>query len=44
LIAALTEYVENDNQNPTVFLWSATVANVLAKITNCREARLGFRA
>jgi len=38
LIAALTEYVENDNQNPTLFVWSATVANVLAKITKCREA------
>ena len=44
LIAALTEYVENDNQNPTVFVWSATVANVLAKIANCGEARLGFHA
>jgi hypothetical protein len=38
LFAAITEYVENHNQNPKVFVWSATVTNILAKIAKYKEA------
>ena len=38
LIAAITEYVENHNQNPKVFVWTATVTNILAKLAKCKEA------
>jgi transposase len=38
LIAAITEYLENHNQNPRVFVWSAPVERILAKIAKCKEA------
>jgi len=38
LIAAITDYLENHNQNPRVFVWSAPVARILAKIAKCKEA------
>ena len=38
LIQAITDYVENHNQNPKVFVWSACVERILAKIAKCREA------
>ena len=37
LIAAINEYLENHNQNPKVFIWSASVEKILAKITKCKE-------
>jgi transposase len=38
LIAAITQYLENHNQNPRVFVWSAPVEKILAKIAKCKEA------
>jgi transposase len=38
LIAAITEYLDAHNQNPKVFVWSAPVEKILAKIAKCKEA------
>jgi transposase len=38
LIAAIEEYLSNHNQNPRVFLWSASVDRILSKIPKCKEA------
>ncbi len=38
LIAAIKDYLDNHNQNPQVFLWSAPVEQILAKIAKCKEA------
>jgi transposase len=38
LIAAIKEYLDNHNQNPQAFVWSAPVERILAKITKCKEA------
>jgi transposase len=38
LIAAIKEYLDHHNQQPQVFVWSAPVARILAKIAKCKEA------
>jgi transposase len=38
LIAAIQAYLDNHNQNPQVFVWSAPVERILAKIAKCKEA------
>ena len=38
LIAAIKDYLDNHNQNPQVFVWSAPVEQILAKIAKCKEA------
>lgn len=38
LIAAITEYLKNHNQNPKVFVWHATTSEILAKLVKCKEA------
>jgi transposase len=38
LIAAIKEYMNNHNQNPRVFVWTASVQSILAKIAKCKEA------
>ena len=38
LIAAIEEYLANHNQTPQVFVWSAPVDRLLAKIAKCKEA------
>jgi transposase len=38
LIQAITEYLENHNQNPKVFVWSASVQHIMTKIAKCKEA------
>jgi len=38
LIDAIHAYLENHNQNPRVFVWSAPVERILAKISKCKEA------
>ena len=38
LIAAIEAYLHNHNQNPQVFVWSAPVERILAKIAKCKEA------
>lgn len=37
LIAAIKDYLDNHNQNPQVFVWSAPVERILAKINKCKE-------
>ena len=38
LVAAIDEYLNNHNQNPQVFVWSAPVERILSKISKCKEA------
>jgi transposase len=38
LITAIRAYLDNHNQNPQVFVWSAPVERILAKIGKCKEA------
>ena len=38
LIQAINAYLNNHNQNPKVFVWSASVERLMAKITKCKEA------
>ena len=38
LIAAIMDYLENHNQNPRVFAWSAPADKILAKVAICKEA------
>ncbi len=38
LIDAITQYLENHNQNPRVFIWSASVERIMTKIAKCKEA------
>ncbi len=38
LIAAIEDYLTNHNQNPRVFVWTASVERMMAKIAKCKEA------
>jgi transposase len=38
LIGAIEDYIDNHNQNPRVFVWSTSVAQILTKIAKCKEA------
>lgn len=38
LIAAIKGYLDNHNQNPRVFTWTASVENILTKVAKCKEA------
>ena len=38
LIAAIEDYLNNHNQNPRVFVWTASVEKIMAKIAKCKEA------
>jgi transposase len=38
LIAAIKDYLDNHNQNPRVFVWSAPVKRILTKVAKCKEA------
>lgn len=38
LIAAIQEYLENHNQNPRIFTWTASTERILAKVAKCKEA------
>lgn len=38
LIAAIKDYLDNHNQNPRVFVWSASAEQILTKIAKCKEA------
>jgi len=37
LINAIKDYLENHNQNPKIFVWSAPLERILAKIAKCKE-------
>jgi hypothetical protein len=38
LINAIRDYLENHNQNPQIFVWTAPVERILTKIAQCKEA------
>ncbi|MFH1876528.1 MAG: IS630 family transposase [Candidatus Omnitrophota bacterium] len=38
LIMTIEQYIESHNQNPKVFIWSASVETIMAKISKCKEA------
>lgn len=38
LIDAIKDYIDNHNQNPQVFVWTASVEKIMSKITKCKEA------
>jgi transposase len=38
LIAAIKEYLDNHNQNPRIFTWTASVEHILTKVAKCKEA------
>ncbi len=38
LIAAIREYLDHHNQHPRVFVWTASIPSILAKVAKCKEA------
>lgn len=38
LIATIEDYIAQSNQNPHIFVWTASAATILAKIAKCKEA------
>ena len=38
LIMAIKQYIHTHNQNPRVFIWSASAEKIMAKISKCKEA------
>jgi transposase len=38
LIGAIQEYLDNHNQNPKIFKWTASVEHIVAKVAKCKEA------
>jgi len=38
LIAAIRDYIDNHNQNPQVFVWTAPVEQILTKVAKSKEA------
>jgi transposase len=38
LISAINQYLENHNQNPKVFVWTAPIERILEKVAKCKEA------
>ena len=38
LIDAIERYLNNHNQNPQVFVWTASVNEIMHKIAKCKEA------
>jgi transposase len=38
LIEAIKNYIDNHNQNPQVFVWTAPAAQILSKVAKCKEA------
>jgi transposase len=38
LIKAITDYINNHNQNPQAFVWTASTEKIMKKIAKCKEA------
>ena len=38
LVKTITDYIAANNQNPRVFVWTATVESIMRKIAKCKEA------
>jgi transposase len=37
LIKAIKKYIESHNQNPKIFIWTASVENIMRKISKCKD-------
>jgi len=37
LIAAIKQYIDSHNQNPKAFVWTASVENIMRKISKCKD-------
>ena len=37
LIMAIKQYFESHNQNPKVFVWTASVKSIMTKISKCKD-------
>jgi len=37
LIMAIKQYIESHNQNPKVFIWTASVESIMRKISKCKD-------
>ena len=38
LVAAIKDYLDNHNQNPRIFVWTAPMERILTKVAKCKEA------
>jgi len=38
LIEAIFDYIDSNNQNPHIFVWTASVDRIMTKIAKCKEA------
>lgn len=38
LITVINNYIESHNQNPQIFVWTASVQSIMTKISKCKEA------
>jgi transposase len=38
LITTIQKFLENHNQNPRIFTWTASVESILTKVSKCKEA------
>ena len=38
LTSVIENYISGHNQNPRIFVWSASVERILAKVAKCKEA------
>lgn len=38
LVAAIQDYLDNHNQDPQVFVWSAAAESIVAKIAKCKDS------
>jgi len=38
LVKAIEEYIAERNQNPHIFVWTATAESIMRKIAICKEA------
>ena len=43
LIGAITEYINQHNQNPKPFIWTASAKDILAKVKRAQAAANKFR-
>ncbi len=38
LLKAISDYIDATNQNPRIFVWTASLDQIMAKIAKCKEA------
>ena len=37
LIMVIEQYIKSHNQNPKVFVWTASVENIMRKVSKCKD-------